>query len=400
MLKILRTIPFYDPAFGYGGPVVHSMNVSKIQVSLGYDVRIFTSNILTNEKISRELPKYEIKNGVKIHRFSIKYRLGKSHYFITPEIIPNFLKYNFDIIHSHSFRTFQTDVSTYISKLRKKPFVFTAHGTLRDVTQFNWLTDKKKESLRVKLYDSFFKNAFINNVDQIIVHSNYEKFWTLKNGFPAKLITIIPHGVNLEEFSDISYKKKFLHRFNVKGKMILYVGRLLRGYRNLDYLIMVMKDIIKDIKEVKLWLIGHSFDKIYELELKKLVKNLDLNNYVNFITNPTREDIIGAYQCADVVVFPITNSDSFGIPLLEAGASKCPVISTNRGPAPELIINKKTGFLTEPENLSQLKEYLLKILLDDDLKRKIGENGYTNVKNNYTWEIITKRINKIYDNLI
>ena len=400
MIKILRTVPFFAPAYGYGGPVVHTLNVSKIQASLGYDVRIFTTNILTNYKISKDLPKYELLNGIKIHRFPIKLRIGKSHYFITPSLPHNFLKYDYDIIHSHSFRNFQTDVSTIFSKLKKKPFVFTAHGTLRDVTLLNWLINKEKESKRVKLYDFWFKNFFLHAVDKIIVHSKYEKLWTLKNNIPEKLICIIPHGVNLKEFSDMTYRENFLKKYNIKNKMILYVGRLLRGYRNLDHIIKAMNSITKEIKDVKLWLIGESFDKEYELELKRMIINLNLENYVNFILKPSREDIIGAYQTANVVVFPITDSDSFGIPLLEAGAAKKPIISTNRGPAPELVNNGQTGILTEIGDTSQLKEALLKILTDQSLEEKMGLNGYKNILKNYTWEIITKRINKVYEEII
>ena len=65
MLRILRTVPFFAPAYGYGGPVIHTLNISKIQALMGYDVRVFASNILTNDVISRELPKFEIVNGVK-----------------------------------------------------------------------------------------------------------------------------------------------------------------------------------------------------------------------------------------------------------------------------------------------------------------------------------------------
>ena len=82
MIKILRTVPFFAPAYAHGGPVVHSLNISKIQASLGYDIRVFTTNTLNNDIISKDLPKYEILDGIKIHRFPIKHRLGKSHYFI------------------------------------------------------------------------------------------------------------------------------------------------------------------------------------------------------------------------------------------------------------------------------------------------------------------------------
>lgn len=400
MLKILRTVPYFAPAFGFGGPVVHSLNISKIQVSLGYDIRVFTSNILTNEIISKDLQKYEVLDGIKIHRFPIQYRLGQSQYFITPKIIRGFLRYDYDLIHSHSFRSFQTDISTIVSKLKKKPLVFTAHGTLRDITQFSWLDNKKKEVNRIKLYDFFSKKIFQNEVDRIIVHSKYEKLLTIKNDISERKIRVIPHGVNVENFTNITFRENFLKKFQVKKKMILYVGRLLRGYRNLEHLIIVMKDVLKEFKNVKLWLIGESYDKEYENDLKKIVKEQNLTKHVVFVTHPTREDILGGYQVANVVVFPITDSDSFGIPLIEAGAAKCPIISTNCGSAPELIKNGKTGILTDKNNLTQLKDALLKILTDDELEKKIGLNGYENVIKNYTWEIITKKTNMVYEELL
>ena len=402
MLKILRTVPFFAPAYGYGGPVVHTLNVSKIQASLGYDVRIFTSNILTNDIISKNLPKFEIINGIKIHRFPISIRLGRSHYFITPQLQSAFLKYNYDIIHSHSYRTFQTDVATLNAKFKRKPFVFTAHGTLRKMYQLNLFLGKKKETNRMKLHDLFFKNFFINTVDKVIVHSKHEKSWTLNFNIPEEKIRIIPHGINLEEFTNTSFRDRFIKKYNITSndKMILYVGRLLRNYRNLEDLIILMNDIISEIKNVRLWLIGHSYDKAYEYLLKKMVEKRNLKKHVIFLTQPSREDIIGAYQIANLVVFPLTNSDGFGIPLIEAGAAKTPIISTNRPPATEIVKNGETGILTKINDLDDLKESILKILSDKELEKRMGLYGYNHVRKNYTWEIITEQINKVYEEII
>ncbi|MHA1292957.1 MAG: glycosyltransferase family 4 protein [Promethearchaeota archaeon] len=400
MYKILRTVPFFSPAFGYGGPVVHTLNVSEIQVKMGHDVRVLTTNILTHEVISSNLPRFEIYNGIKIHRYPIKFRLGKTHYFITPTIINGFLKYDYDIIHSHSYRTFQTDMATVMSKIKKKPFVFTAHGTLREMYLLDLLAGQKSSEKRMKMHDLVFKKIFLNNIDRVIVHSYHEKLWTMKFNIPEEIIRVIPHGVDIKKFSDLSLREKFVKKFKVKEKMILYVGRLLRNYRNVEYIIKIMKDLIKEYNNVKFWLVGHSYDKEYEMDLKKLVKSLDLDQYVNFITTPTREDIIGAYQTANMVVFPMTNSDGFGIPLLEAGAARCPIISTNRGPAPELVINGKTGFLTEIDNIEHLKEVILKILTDEELERKLGEQGHEHVVKNYTWEIVVEQTNKVYEEIL
>ena len=401
MLRILRVVPFYAPAYGYGGPVVHSVNLSKQQAALGYDVRVFTTNILTHDLISKELPKFEVRDGVKIHRFPIKYRLGQSHYFITPTLPFAFFKYQFDLIHVHSLRTFQNNAATIISRIRNKPFVFTAHGTLRSMYLLDLFNLKKKESSRMKIYDRFFKKSLLKTADRFIVHSKHEKMWTLKFNVPEDKIRVIPHGINLENFSNITFRENFIRRYkiNLNDKMVLYIGRLLRNYRNLEHLIMIMNEILKEIKNVKLWLIGHSYDKTYELELKNMVKKLNLDKHVIFVSHPSREDILGAYQVANVVVFPINNSDGFGIPLIEAGAAKCPVISTNRGPAPELVKNGETGILTQSNNLSELKNATLKILCNEKLEKEMGLKGYQNVVKYYTWKTITNITNKVYDEL-
>ena len=402
MLRILRVVPFYAPAYGYGGPVVHSVNISKQQAALGYDVRVFTSNILTHDLVSKELPKFEVIDNVKVHRFPIRYRLGLSHYFITPTLPFAFFKYHYDLIHVHSLRTFQTNVATIISRIRNKPLVFTAHGTLRSMYLLDLFNNKKKETSRMKQYDRIFKNLFLKAVDRFIVHSEHEKLWTLKFNVPEEKIRVIPHGINLENFSNNTFRENFIKKYNINlnDKIILYVGRLLRNYRNLEALIMVMNKILKEIKNAKLWLIGHSYDKEYELKLRNMVKKMNLTKHVFFDTSPSREDILGAYQVANVIVFPINNSDGFGIPLIEAGAAKCPVISTNRGPAPELIKDGETGILTSTDNLSELKNAILKILSDEKLEKEMGLKGYQNIVRNYTWETITNITNKVYNEII
>ncbi len=397
MLKLLRTVPFYAPAYGHGGPVVHTENLSKIQANNGFDVRIFTANIYSDERLN-VLPKYEVVNKVKIHRFPVKLRFGNSHYFITPNILKGFIKYDFDLIHSHSLRTFQTNIATLFSYLKKKPFIFTAHGTLRNMYLLNLFLTKKKEADRMKLFDHFFKNFFLNSVDRVIVHSQHEKYWTLKYNVPEEKIRVIPHGVNLAIFNNGNYKKLFKKKYNIKDneKIIVYVGRLFRNYRNLVGLINAMKEIVREQKTARLFLIGHSFDRDYEIELKKNVQDLNLNQNIIFVTNPTRSEIIGAYQSSNLVVFPITESDGFGIPLLEAGAARRPVLSTIRGPALELVKSGKTGLLTEENNKEQLVDAVLKVLNDKDLEMKLGEQAYEHIVNNYTWEKVTDSTNKVY----
>jgi len=397
--KILRIVPFFYPAFGYGGPITHTFNLSKIQAKLGYDVRVFTTNIFKHDLVSKELPHYENIFGVKVHRYPIRFKIKGTHFWITPAIISNGLKYDYDLIHAHTYRTFQTDVASFLSKIKKKPFILTAHGNMRDLTRLQILRGKSSSKL-IRLYDKFMKNFTINAPDIVIVHSNYEAIWTKEIGVKAEKLRIIPHGVDIKKFSNFKLKEKFLNNYQFQGKLIVYVGRILRGYRNLDSLINIMPQIAKELPDAKLILIGESFDDKYEMELKKLVSSLNLDKNILFITNPTWNDIVGGFLAANVFAFPTNKSESFGIPLLEAGAAHCPVVAPKVGPVPEIIKNNISGLLTKLNDNEDLKEKILKILTDDKLEKKLGDNGYKIVSENYSWEKITKLTNKIYSELI
>ncbi len=354
-LKILRIVPFFYPAFGYGGPIIHTYNLSKIQVQLGFDVRVFTTNIFKHNLASNALPRYEKIFGVKVHRYPINLKIKGTHFWITPAIISNGLKYDYDLIHAHTYRTFQTDVACFLSKIKKKPFILTAHGNMRDLTRLRILKGTSSSKL-IQFYDKIIKKFTINLPDRVIVHSNYEAIWTIKLGVKEEKIRIVPHGVDIKRFSNLNLKEKFIKKFQVHGKLIVYVGRILRGYRDLHNLIKIMPEITEELPNTNLFLIGESFDANYELELKKLVSSLNVINNVFFISNPTRDDIIGGYLAANVFVFPTNKSESFGIPLLEAGAAHCPVVAPNVGPVPELIKNEVSGLLTKPNNNDDLKK--------------------------------------------
>jgi glycosyltransferase involved in cell wall biosynthesis len=398
-LKILRIVPFFYPAFGYGGPVRHTYNISKIQTQMGYDVRVFTSNIFKHNITSKNLPKFEQISKIKIHRLPILFKIRGSHYFITPTLLPSALKYDCDLVHAHTFRSFQTDMATFLAKIKKKPFVLTAHGNMRDLTKMKILETKSSSKL-IRIYDKFVKYYTMNAPDVIIVHSKYEKIWTEALGVKQEKLRVIPHGVNVQKFSDLNLKEKFVNKFDIYGKLIVYVGRILRGYRDLKSLIKIMPSIIQDVPDAKLLLIGESFDKEYKLELKKNVDSLNLRNNVHFILNPTWDDIVGSYLIANLFVFPTNRSESFGIPLLEAGAARCPVIAPNIGPVPELIKDKVSGLLYNFNDDEDMKDKILKLITDDKLEKKLGNNGFKNVSENFTWEKVTELTNRVYSELL
>jgi len=92
----------------------------------------------------------------------------------------------------------------------------------------------------------------------------------------------------------------------------------------------------------------------------------------------------------------ISGLDMSPLTLLEAQLMKKPVIATNVGGIPELLVDKKTGFLIEKGNSEELIKKIEEILNDPKKIEEMGIQGRKFVEENFSWKIITQ---KFIDNL-
>jgi glycosyltransferase involved in cell wall biosynthesis len=101
------------------------------------------------------------------------------------------------------------------------------------------------------------------------------------------------------------------------------------------------------------------------------------------------------YNCADVFVLP-SIQEGQGIVILEAQASAKPVVAFDIGGVNETVQNKETGLLVNQGNADELADALLKLITDKPLREKMGSNGRMFVSENYTWDICSKKMLKVY----
>jgi glycosyltransferase involved in cell wall biosynthesis len=82
--------------------------------------------------------------------------------------------------------------------------------------------------------------------------------------------------------------------------------------------------------------------------------------------------------------------------LLEAMACRAPVIGSNVGGIKDIIIDGETGLLSKQKNSDSLAEKIIQLLSDEQLRKKVIENGFKLVKENFAWETISDRFLNIY----
>ncbi len=206
------------------------------------------------------------------------------------------------------------------------PFILTYH------TGAMMLKGKLLEDLLIKFYESSILKVTLKKAKKIICSSDFVRFDFLKD-YAKKTINITP-GVDINRFN---------HKIVNSKNKILFVAGLKKAekYKGLEYLLSAGTIIRKNIKDVKLTVVGEGDYIIY---YKRLCKNLEIKRNVDFKSRLISRKLVEQYQKSNVSVFP-SLSESFAIVSLEAMVCKKPVIGSNVSGIPYVIDNEQMDCL-------------------------------------------------------
>lgn len=240
-----------------------------------------------------------------------------------------------------------------------------------------------------KFYNKIADLILTKLSDQIIVFGQ-----TTKNIIANKFnlskdnIHVIPLG---------DYSEAYLHSIkdftNDNTKYILFFGRILE-YKGLEYLIRAEPLIRDKIPNAKIIIAGSCDDfRLYE----SLMTNK--NSYELYVQWIKSDIIPELFQKANIIVLPYTEYSNSGNIAL-AFAFKKPIVATNVGSIAEYIIDGKTGYLVPPRDHERLAKAIIDILKDDELSRRMGEEGHNMMKKVFSWNEIIIKIKDIYKKTI
>ncbi len=348
------------PVSNVGGVANHTHYISKSLKEL--EIGITQYNTFSNRKIKllRNIEKY-------MRRKYLLFKFLKKH------------AKEYDIIHTQSsggvpaLWSAQTVASFKEKHDSELKFVMTFHHS--DTPRF--VKEHHKE------FDIIFRN-----LDYLIVVSNRQKE-VFQKYFPFfKNISVIPNGYDADLFFPTSIKESRKKLEIPMDKKVLVNVAALEEYKGQRFLIEAMNKILKERKDVVLYIIGKGS---LEDELRKLIKLYGLEkNIVLAGGNKPEEEMPLWFNACDIFVLPSLN-ESFGIVLLEAMACGKPVVATINGGSEEITTDEKVGLLVKAGDSKELAKAIEKALeMDWDSKYiiKFAER--------YEWENVLKEILAIY----
>lgn len=231
-------------------------------------------------------------------------------------------------------------------------------------------------SIILKLITKFL----LKNAEKIIVLGKKQKEVVKRLGYKQQII--------VSRIGHYGFFTKNKPSTRSDPRTILFFGRI-KEYKGLSYL---LDSLIKTKKKFKLIIAGDGDLEQYSNKLKKISNNLEINQ--GFIPDA----VVGEYfQRSSFVVMPYIDATQTGVVQI-AYSFKKPVIATNVGSLPEVVINEKTGLIVEPRNVDQLRIAIEKFLENPTLVKAYGNNGYKFMKKEMDWKKIVEKLKKdIFD---
>jgi glycosyltransferase involved in cell wall biosynthesis len=391
-MKILQVVPYFHPAYAFGGPVKVVYQISKALVKNGHDVVVYTSD--AKDFGSRLNMGFIDKiNGIKVYRFrslSMTF-VRKLKFFITPRMVLSARKEvkMFDIIHLHEYTTFQNIIIHHYARKYGVPYILQPHGSLSRIDAWR----------RLKwFYDVLFGYRLLRDASKVIALNRFEADQYRRMGVLEEKIAIIPNGIDLSEYANLPPKGAFKRKFGIpkEKKIILYLGRI-HKIKGIDFLIKAYAHLINDMhyKDVLLVIAGPNDG--YLKEAKLLTSALSISKHVLFTGPLYGQDKLEAYVDSDVVVLP-SRYETFPMTILETYACGKPVIASKVGGLEDLIINGETGALVEPGNTQRLTIEIFRILNSDSEAKDMGLKAKEFVNQNYSIEKVANNLEEIYKN--
>ena len=233
------------------------------------------------------------------------------------------------------------------------PVVTTLHGT--DIT----LIGQDPSFAPVVTYS-------INESDGVTAVSNYLRQETYEHFNVDNGIEVIPNFIDTDRFQRQN-KEHFKQALCPNGeKVVVHVSNF-RPVKNAEQVVEVFHRLRKDDLDVKLLLVGDGPDRV---PCERKARELGVYDDVRFLGK--QDPIEEILSIADVFLMP-SGSETFGLAALEAMACEVPVVATEVGGLPELIVDGETGYLCPLDDVDAFTECTRRLLTDEDLHAQMAQ---------------------------
>jgi glycosyltransferase involved in cell wall biosynthesis len=361
-----------------GGPVNALVGLAEAQAALGHRVMILAADQGEDKVVPR---------GVATHLMparSRKWSWPPAFGSKLADLVPGV-----DIVHGHMVWDYPVWAAARQARRHGKPFILQPCGHLD-----KWSLSQK--ALKKKIYLTAL-GSVVRTASAIHFTSDGERRASLA-AIGDRPSLVIPLGVPHQAYTDLPSPGVFAARFPaLRGKrIVLFLGRL-HPKKQPEVAIDAFHCVADLDERLHLVLAGPS-EAGYQAVLAARVTGLGLTNRVTFTGLLGEEGAREAYSAAQLFVLP-SFQENFGLAIVEAMAASRPVIISDLLDLADDIVAANAGIACTPYAVA-MAAALQRLITDDALCRRMGENGRALVLLRFTWPPIAAAVVGTYEEMI
>ena len=239
--------------------------------------------------------------------------------------------------------------------------------------------------LEKKLHKKMYK--IVGNSKKILAELASEE------GVPTEKLVLIYNGIKINnEKKIISHNTNKIINFEKKNNVVMTIVANLIPYKGHINLIEVCSLLTE--KNWILLIVGEDRNNFLSI-LLKFIKKKNLDNQIKILG--LRDDIDDILSISDIGVLA-SHEEGFSNAILEYMSFSLPVVATNVGGNPEAVIHEKNGFIVDPNNLIEFKNYLDLLIKDGTKRNTFGYQSLIHLKSNFSFKRMIEGYNSLYLN--
>ncbi|TXS29351.1 glycosyltransferase family 1 protein [Streptomyces sp. ms191] len=208
----------------------------------------------------------------------------------------------------------------------------------------------------------------------------------------------LPPGVDEKTFHPGSGGEAVRERLGLSDRPVVVCVSRLVPRKGQDTLIRAMPDILRRVPDAVLLIVGGG---PYEDDLRRLARETGVAGSVRFTGAVPWEELPAHYGAGDVFAMPCRTRrggldvEGLGIVYLEASATGLPVVAGDSGGAPDAVLDGETGWVVRGGIPEESADRIATLLLDPELRRRMGERGRRWVEDRWRWDLLAERLREL-----
>lgn len=296
------------------------------------------------------------------------------HFTIVPFYITHFLKYRYDHV-----VVFFADFGEGLS--------WRVINRFREISLSLYLC--YPYSSAPHRYQSFLRLRWDQKANYILADAN----WVAKEAKRLfdRVVHVIPVGTDTNRFRpDIDARKIMRQKYGYDdANVVLLNVSSLEARKGVQKVVQMVARLSNQFPSLRYFILGKGEE---EFKLRKMVDELNLNDIVVF--GGTTSNLVAYYNMADIFVM-LPDFEANSIASHEAMSCSLPLIVSNNGGFLESIPTQ-AGFLVNPNASAEIDDLLTKLIIQPQLRKKMGEFGRSHVLDHLTWEKIAEKFLRLF----